>query len=150
MKRKITMNETLILIFACMAGVILGAIFFGGLWWTVRRGVSSKHPAAWFLGSLLLRMSIALAGFYFVSGGRGERLAIMIAHLLYQGDRLASVDRRDRSYYLLQTRPVDSVPGEEHGTEPTGTAEQPHSGRLPPRRQFVRRPAEERGDEDPR
>ena len=31
------------------------------------QGVSSQRPALWFLGSLLLRMSIALAGFYFVS-----------------------------------------------------------------------------------
>ncbi len=61
------MNETLTLVLAWVAGVVLGAIFFGGLWWTVRKGVSSKQPALWFFGSLLLRMSIVLAGFYFVS-----------------------------------------------------------------------------------
>ena len=60
------MNETLTLVLALVAGVVLGAMFFGGLWWTVRKGVSSKQPALWFLGSLLLRMGIALAGFYFV------------------------------------------------------------------------------------
>jgi F1F0 ATPase subunit 2 len=68
------MNETLTLVLAWMAGGVLGAIFFGGLWWTVRKSVSSKQPALWFFGSLLLRMSIALAGFYFVSGGHWERL----------------------------------------------------------------------------
>ena len=57
-----------------LAGAILGTIFFGGLWWTIRRGVSSQQPALWFLGSLLARMSVALAGFYFVSGGHWERL----------------------------------------------------------------------------
>ena len=30
------------------------------------RGVSSQRPALWFFGSMLLRMSITLAGFYFV------------------------------------------------------------------------------------
>ena len=60
------MNETLTLALALAAGMLLGAIFFGGLWWTVRKGVSSEQPALWFFGSLLLRMSIALAGFYFV------------------------------------------------------------------------------------
>ena len=45
------------------AGVLLGAIFFGGLWLTVRKGVSSKQPALWFFGSLLLRMSIVLSWF---------------------------------------------------------------------------------------
>jgi len=68
------MNETVILVLAGSAGVVLGAIFFGGLWWTVRRGLSSKRPASWFLGSLLLRTGIILAGFYLVSGGHWERL----------------------------------------------------------------------------
>jgi len=68
------MNETLTLVLAWVAGGVLGTIFFGGLWWTVRKGVSSKKPALWFFGSLLLRMSIALAGFYFVSGGHWDRL----------------------------------------------------------------------------
>ena len=62
------------LLTAWLAGGLLGAIFFGGLWWTVRRGVSSQQPALWFLGSLLARLSVALAGFYFVSGGHWERL----------------------------------------------------------------------------
>jgi F1F0 ATPase subunit 2 len=69
------MNETLTLVLAGAAGFFLGAIFFGGLWWTVRQGVSSPRPAVWFLGSLLLRMSIALAGLFFISRGHWERLA---------------------------------------------------------------------------
>ena len=69
-----TMNETLLLALAFLAGGVLGSIFFGGLWWTVRKGVASPQPALWFSGSLLLRMSIVLAGFYFVSGGGLRRL----------------------------------------------------------------------------
>ena len=72
------MNETLTLALALAAGAGLGAIFFGGLWWTVRRGVSSKQPALWFAGSLLLRMSIALAGFYFIGLGHWERLLLCL------------------------------------------------------------------------
>jgi F1F0 ATPase subunit 2 len=68
------MNETLILMLAGAAGVGFGAIFFGGLWWTVRRGVSSPRPALWFLVSALLRNAVALAGFYYVSGGHWQRL----------------------------------------------------------------------------
>jgi F1F0 ATPase subunit 2 len=69
-----TMNETVILMLAWVAGGALGAIFFGGLWWTVRKGLSSRHPAPWFLGSLLLRTVIVLAGFYFIAGGHWSRL----------------------------------------------------------------------------
>ena len=72
------MNEALSLAPAMVTGVLLGVMFFGGLWWTVRKGFSSKQPALWFFGSLLLRISIALAGFYFVSGGHWERLLVCL------------------------------------------------------------------------
>ncbi len=68
------MSETLGLVLALMAGVLLGAIFFGGLWWTVRKSFSSKLPALWFLGSSLLRTIIILAGFYFIALGHWQRL----------------------------------------------------------------------------
>lgn len=68
------MNETVSLAPALAAGVLLGVIFFGGLWWTVRKCVSNERPALWFLGSLLLRTSIILAGFHWVSAGHWERL----------------------------------------------------------------------------
>ena len=72
------MTDVLRLAPALVTGVLLGAIFFGGLWWTVRKSFSSKQPALWFLGSLLLRTSIALAGFYFVARGRWERLLVCL------------------------------------------------------------------------
>lgn len=64
---------------AILAGALLGAFFFGGLWWTVRRGVTSSQPALFFLGSLLLRTFAVLAGFYFVSLGDWRRLAVSLA-----------------------------------------------------------------------
>jgi F1F0 ATPase subunit 2 len=64
----------LTLALAALAGGALGAFFFGGLWWTVRKSVSSPHAALWLFGSLLLRMPVTLLGFYFVSGRRWQRL----------------------------------------------------------------------------
>jgi F1F0 ATPase subunit 2 len=63
---------------AWLAGAVLGGIFFGGLWWTVCKGLSSKRPALWFVASLLLRMSIVLAGIYFVAHGRWQRLLLCL------------------------------------------------------------------------
>jgi F1F0 ATPase subunit 2 len=68
------MNNFIIPAVALVAGLVLGTIFFGGLWWTVRKGVSSKHPALWFLSSMLVRMSIVLLGFYFVGRDDWQRL----------------------------------------------------------------------------
>jgi F1F0 ATPase subunit 2 len=72
------MNEPLSLAYALAAGALLGAMFYGGLWWTVRRGVSSRRAALWFLGSLALRTGVALAGFCFVSGGDWQRLLLCL------------------------------------------------------------------------
>ena len=68
------MNEPSSLVLALLVGFLLGAIFFFGLWWTIQRGLSSKRPALLFLGSLLLRTIIAVAGFYFVSNGDWRKL----------------------------------------------------------------------------
>src|SRR5580693_3890045 len=76
--QRITMNETVTWAIAWMAGLLLGAIFFGGLWWTIRKGVSSKQPALWLFGSLLLRMAIALAGFFFVGREHWQRLVVCL------------------------------------------------------------------------
>ncbi len=72
------MHETLALFLACVAGGSLGAMFFGGLWWTIRRSVSSTQPALWFLGSMLLRTIIVLVGFYVVSRGRWQPLLLCL------------------------------------------------------------------------
>ncbi|MEO6786560.1 MAG: ATP synthase subunit I [Chthoniobacteraceae bacterium] len=69
------MNEPLTLLLAWFAGGLLGAFFFGGLWWTVRKGLTSPRPARWFLVSMLVRTGGALIGFYFVSAGQWQRLA---------------------------------------------------------------------------
>lgn len=73
-----SIQEGLALAWASLAGVLLGAMFFGGLWWTIRKGASSRRPAFWFCGSLLLRMSLALAGFYVVADGHAERLLLCL------------------------------------------------------------------------
>jgi F1F0 ATPase subunit 2 len=76
------MREMLVLVLALFSGVLLGTIFFGGLWWTVRRGVLSNQPAIWFLGSLLLRTFIAVTGFYFVMQGDWRRLLVCLLGFL--------------------------------------------------------------------
>ena len=77
------MSETLPLLLAGMAGVVLGALFFGGLWWTVQKTVSSQRPAWWFFGSFLLRMSLVLVGFYGVTGDQWQRLLACLVGFIF-------------------------------------------------------------------
>lgn len=72
------MNEWLIGLGSLSIGALLGGLFFGGLWWTVRKSLVSERPAVWILTSLLLRMGITLAGFYWVGNGHWERLILCL------------------------------------------------------------------------
>jgi F1F0 ATPase subunit 2 len=69
-----TVSESWLQITALIAGLMLGAIFYGGLWWTVRRSVSSTTLGLWLIGSFALRAIVAVSGFYFVSQGDWRRL----------------------------------------------------------------------------
>lgn len=67
------MNEAIIIMVILIVGILLGIFFFGGLWWTTKRGLISKYPALWFLGSLLIRMGITVTTFYFISRDHWDR-----------------------------------------------------------------------------
>lgn len=64
---------------AVLAGAALGLLFFGGLWWTVRRAASSPRPALWFGPSLLLRTALVAGGFYLAGDGAWPRLLACLA-----------------------------------------------------------------------
>ena len=68
------MPSVWVLLGALLAGVVLGAGFFGGLWWTVRHGTTSQHPVRWFMGSLVLRVGVVIAGFWWIGAGEMWRL----------------------------------------------------------------------------
>jgi len=103
------MSETLGLVLSLASGILLGAFFFGGLWWTVRHGLSSRNPGLWFVGSTLLRVSAVMAGFYFLLGLPGESWQILLAGLLgfiimrLVATRLAGVDKSDLNHLERKT-----------------------------------------------
>lgn len=72
------MNEYIYFIGALIAGILLGFIFFGGLWFTSRKSLTSKNPAALVLGSFIFRTGILLVGFYFISDGNWKRTLICL------------------------------------------------------------------------
>ena len=76
------MSETTDVLAAALAGMLLGVFFFGGLWWTVRRALTSRQAALWFSGSFLARTAITLIGFYFAARGDWRRMAGCIAGFL--------------------------------------------------------------------
>jgi F1F0 ATPase subunit 2 len=99
----IMMHEGWSLALAALTGIALGALFFGGLWWTVRALPTCPHAGALMLTSLLVRVGGVLAGFYLVAGGHWQRL---LACLL--GFWLA------RALTLRMTRPSAPSEGPQH------------------------------------
>ena len=72
------MIEILYKVFAFILGLVLGALFFGGLWFTVKKVVTIRKPALWILGSFIVRVGITLIGFYYISAGSWQRLLICV------------------------------------------------------------------------
>ena len=72
------MNDSLSLLPSLIVGILLGAIFFGGLWWTLKKGLSSDQPGLWFFSSFVMRTSIALTGFYLIGHGYWQKLLVCL------------------------------------------------------------------------
>lgn len=49
---------------ALLWGALLGLIYFGGLWLTIRRLPIVRHQALWLVSSLMVRNLLVAAGFY--------------------------------------------------------------------------------------
>ena len=64
---------------AAAGGGVLGLLFFGGLWLTVRKSLDSKQPWLWFLSSMLLRSAATVSGFVFIAGNSPRRLIMSTA-----------------------------------------------------------------------
>ncbi len=58
-------------------GLLIGGLFFGGLWWTVQRLASSPRPALLAAGSLAVRLALLGAGLWAVT--RFGLLALLAA-----------------------------------------------------------------------
>jgi len=70
--------DLLTLPLALVGGGALGLFFFGGLKWTLARALATPAAGLWLIGSLLLRVSLTLAGFWLAGGGDWRRLALCL------------------------------------------------------------------------
>jgi F1F0 ATPase subunit 2 len=67
---------------ALVAGVVLGAFYFGTLWLAVRRLERLAWPAAWLAVTGILRLAVVLVLFALLFGSRWERLTIALMGFL--------------------------------------------------------------------
>lgn len=69
--------SVLSVVLAAAGGAVVGLMFFGTLWWTVRRLTTARHPGLLVAGSFLLRAVVAAVGIVIVS--RGELVPLLLA-----------------------------------------------------------------------
>lgn len=72
------MSEFLLKTAVFLFGVLLGTIFFSGLWLTVRTAVSTEGSVIWLLISRVLRTALVLSGFYLVSGTGWQSMLVCL------------------------------------------------------------------------
>ena len=66
-----------------LAGVLVGLVFFGGLWWTVQAATRSRHPYRLLFISWVLRMAVLLVAVRLLIGeGHWERGVAAVVGIL--------------------------------------------------------------------
>jgi F1F0 ATPase subunit 2 len=77
------MTEFLALTFAFLSGSALGFMFYGGLWFTVRKVVATKRQPFWLSASLFVRILITFVGFFIICGANNMSFAACIAGFVF-------------------------------------------------------------------
>jgi F1F0 ATPase subunit 2 len=72
-------TQAIVLLGFAAIGAVLGALYFGGLWLTIRQLPRLNHPMLWLLASTLTRLALVLAAFYLVSQAQWARLLACLA-----------------------------------------------------------------------
>lgn len=70
------------LLFSFLVGVLIGALYFSGLWYTVRQLPTSRRPALLLIGSYVLRLALFLGAVYLLAGSHWSYLLSALAGVL--------------------------------------------------------------------
>ena len=97
--------EWIKLLIPLLIGIILGTLYFGGLWLTVQKINSAMHPALWMFISFIIRIGVLLITFYWLVMVNWAYLAVAFIGFLIA-----------RSVFIQRFKPVERYPaGEEYG-----------------------------------
>jgi F1F0 ATPase subunit 2 len=72
------MSDILVWALAFTGGLIIGGIYFAGLWWTLRKSLGADASPALLPLSLVIRVAICLSGFYLIGAGDPIRILVCL------------------------------------------------------------------------
>lgn len=101
------MNASLLLL-GFGVGLVVGAAYFAGLWWTVRKATRVRRPALWLLASFVVRSLMAVGAFALVLR-LGSPLALVVAMIGFLAARWL-ITRYLPSDSLSEAEPVEGTP----------------------------------------
>jgi len=70
------------LVVGFFGGVVLGLVFFGGLYWSVNKLPRVKYPGLLMVASMLVRMAALLIGLYFLMAGNMKNLLAAVVGVM--------------------------------------------------------------------
>lgn len=70
--------DYLYLALSFLAGIGLGVMYFGGLWYTLRKLPTLSSPALVLFVSFWVRLGLLLLGVYLVSRGHWQQIAVCL------------------------------------------------------------------------
>lgn len=73
--------QTIDLLAFAAIGALIGALYFGRLWLTIRRLPRLNHPMLWLLAGTFARLALVLVAFLLLSQGHWARLVACLAGL---------------------------------------------------------------------
>lgn len=75
-----------------LIGLLLGSIYFGGLYYSTQKFNNAKNPALFMILSFILRMGFLIAGFYYLSKSGYKNILIgLLAVMLVRFFMLFSI-----------------------------------------------------------
>ena len=86
------MIASVVLSFA--AGLLVGGLYFVGLWMTVSRLPDARRPLLLLAGSTVVRLALLLGAIYLIMDGRWERLAACVVGVLVARTAVLVLRRR--------------------------------------------------------
>jgi F1F0 ATPase subunit 2 len=105
--------ETVAMAVNLVAGLIVGGLYFFGLWWTVSRLPSLTAPGFWTVASFILRSAVVLSVFYLLSQGAWENLLMCLTGFtlmrLFLVNRLANSSGKRPGHGTAPGRGAGSV-----------------------------------------
>jgi F1F0 ATPase subunit 2 len=76
------MDSLLLLAGSFIVGIVLGFIYFGGLWYTIRIMQRSTRPGQLFLVSFVARLAVVLGVIYLLGAGSWQRMVAALVGMI--------------------------------------------------------------------